>query len=188
LEAFKTTIQFTSATSIPKAVILFTMVQVLSAAAAAAASRVMDTYTEGPSPQIPGMVYCAVNKAGDVVFSHASGKKGLNDGVAMTTDTIFWMASYTKLITSIACMQLVEQGILKLDDSSQLESFAPELKAVKVLRRGGHGGFLLEEKDRRITLRMLLSHTGKTYTSAKLLPFSLLNYLFTVFSWLWLCL
>lgn len=164
------------------------MVQVLTAVAAAAASRVMDTYTEGPSPQIPGMVYCAVNKDGDVVFSHASGKKGLNDGVAMTTDTIFWMASYTKLITSIACMQLVEQGILKLDDSSQLESFAPELKAVKVLQRDGLGGFLLEEKDRRITLRMLLNHTGKTYTSPKLLPFSLLNYLFTVFSWLWLCL
>jgi D-alanyl-D-alanine carboxypeptidase len=34
----------------------------------------------------------------------------------MDMDTIFWIASCTKMIVGIACMQLVEQGRFKLDD------------------------------------------------------------------------
>jgi CubicO group peptidase (beta-lactamase class C family) len=80
----------------------------------------------------------------------------------MTQDNIYWIASCTKVIVGIACMQLVEKGILALDDSKQLESLCPELKSVKVLQDDG----TLVEKKRAITLRMLLSHTG-----------TLLNYL-----------
>jgi CubicO group peptidase (beta-lactamase class C family) len=182
-----TTVQSPSVISIPRQG-LYTMVKPLSAAATTAARRVMDTYTQEPSPQIPGMVYCAVNKAGEVIFSHGSGKSGLNESREMTTDTVLWMASCTKLITSIACMQLVEQGILALDNSSQLESFAPELKNVKVLERDGHGGFRLKEKDRSITLRMLLNHTGKTHPCAQFLSLPSLTQMIAGFSWFWLCL
>lgn len=81
----------------------------------------------------------------------------------MTLNTVFWIASCTKLITSIACMQLVECGTLLLDSSEQLESFAPELRDVQVLERvcasEGVGGFRLVPKERSITLRMLLNHT-----------------------------
>jgi CubicO group peptidase (beta-lactamase class C family) len=74
----------------------------------------------------------------------------------MTQDNIYWIASCTKMIVGIACMQLVEKGILALDDSNQLESLCPELKNVKVLQDDG----TLVEKKRGITLRMLLNHTG----------------------------
>lgn len=70
---------------------------------------------------------------------------------------VYWLASCTKLVTSIACMQLVEKGVLSLDDADQLERLCPELKDVKVVDENG----ALTEKRGRITLRMLLSHTGK---------------------------
>jgi CubicO group peptidase (beta-lactamase class C family) len=55
-------------------------------------------------------------------------------------------------------MQLVEQGLLALDDSEAVESICPELSGVKVLQDDGE----LVPKKRGITLRMLLSHTGES--------------------------
>ena len=123
------------------------------------ARAVMDSYTEGVSPQIAGLVYCAVDRSGDIIFSHASGKTGVEKCSPMTFDTAFWIASCTKLITSIACMQLVESGTLSLDDSNQVELLAPELEAVQVLERSFSGEVHLVPKQRSITLRMLLNHT-----------------------------
>lgn len=57
----------------------------------------------------------------------------------------------------------MEQRLLTLDDSEQVESLAPELKAVKVLQEDGK----LVEKKRGITLRMLLSHTGTPERTSK---------------------
>lgn len=71
-------------------------------------------------------------------------------------DDIYWLASCTKLVTSIACMQLVERSILCLDDADQLESLCPELVDLKVVQEDGS----LEPARSRITLRMLLTHTG----------------------------
>ncbi|KAJ5351892.1 beta-lactamase family protein [Penicillium brevicompactum] len=131
----------------------------LSSSAELNARSVMDSYTDSMSPRIPGLVYCAVDKTGETVFSHASGNSGLGQS-PMTLDTVFWIASCTKLITSIACMQLVEGGVLRLDDSDQVEQLAPELKAVKVLERSSSGELSLVPKQRSITLRMLLNHTS----------------------------
>ena len=74
---------------------------------------------------IPGVVYCAVNKNGDLIFEHASGKVGAGRKEPMTMDSVFWIASCTKMITGIACMQLVEQGKLALDDVDMVEKLAP---------------------------------------------------------------
>lgn len=72
-------------------------------------------------------------------------------------DDIYWLASCTKLVTTVACMQLVEKQLLDLDDVSVLEHLCPELKNVKVLQADG----TLVAKKTRITLRMLLTHTGE---------------------------
>lgn len=87
----------------------------------------------------------------------------------MTLDTVFWIASCTKLITSIACMQLVEQGKLALDDAKLVEKIAPELKDVKVIDNGK-----LVAKEGGVTLRMLLTHTagfGYSFFDARLRDF-----------------
>ncbi|GAB1193235.1 hypothetical protein APSETT444_002438 [Aspergillus pseudonomiae] len=120
----------------------------------------LDATTSGPSPNVPGLVYCAVDREGDVFFSHASGKRGSDSPDPMSLDTVFWIASCTKLITSIACMQMVEEGKLALDDVEQVQSLAPELENVQVLERETDGSFRLVPKDRGITLRMLLNHTS----------------------------
>lgn len=74
---------------------------------------------------IPGTVYCAVNKNGDLIFEHASGVVGKGKQEKMTLDSVFWIASCTKMITGIACMQLVEQGKLSLDGADMVEKLAP---------------------------------------------------------------
>lgn len=110
--------------------------------------------TADPTTQIPGFVACVVNKDGKMIFSHAAGKRGVNSNEPMTLDSVFWIASCTKMIGGIVCMQLVEQGKLSLDDADLAEKLCPELKDVKILK----GGKLVEKKN-RITLRHLLSRT-----------------------------
>ncbi|KGO56661.1 Beta-lactamase-like protein [Penicillium expansum] len=120
----------------------------------------IDDLTSGPTPKIPGVVCIAVNRKGDQIFSHASGPTKLNGSEPMTLDTVFWLASCTKLLTGIACMQLVEQGRLSLDDPDQLDTIVPELKDLKVLSKDESGNFKLVAQKNRITLRMLLTHTS----------------------------
>jgi CubicO group peptidase (beta-lactamase class C family) len=74
----------------------------------------------------------------------------------MSLDSIFWIASCTKILATIACLQAVEQGKLSLDDHKQVYKLCPELEKVKVLQDDGS----LVAKDKEITLRMLLSHTA----------------------------
>jgi CubicO group peptidase (beta-lactamase class C family) len=106
---------------------------------------------------LPGASVAIVGKDGKLLVSHAGGQRGHVSPEPLTTDSVFWIASCTKLITGIACMQLVEQGRISLDDANETERICPELKDLKVLQDDG----TLVDKKRGITLRMLLSHTGQ---------------------------
>lgn len=105
---------------------------------------------------IPGATVVVVDKDGNELFAYASGRRGVASNERMTLDSVYWIASCTKAVTGIACMQLVEKGVLKLDDGQQIEELCPELKTLKVLRKDGS----LEDKKKAITLRMLLTHTA----------------------------
>jgi methyl acetate hydrolase len=95
----------------------------------------------------------------EVVYQGAFGRRALPDGAAMTTDTVFWIASMTKAITSTAAMQLVEQGKLTLD--VPIADVLPELSAPQVLTGFGPSGEpVLRPTKRAITLRHLLTHTS----------------------------
>lgn len=121
--------------------------------------------TKLPAQQIPGLVFQCVNRRGEVLCSTASGTRGLQDNHPMTVDTLFWIASCTKMITAIALMQLVEQGKANLDDADLLERVLPELKDVKILghdERDGHRILKETVKQNRITLKMLATHTCKS--------------------------
>ena len=58
---------------------------------------------------VPGVVAMAATRD-EVVYQGAFGRRAPADEAAMSTDTVFWIASMTKAITSVAAMQLVEQG------------------------------------------------------------------------------
>src|SRR5262244_3751630 len=79
---------------------------------------------------VPGVVAMATTSAGPV-YQGAFGRRALPDVAAMTPDTVFWIASMTKAVTSAAAMQLVEQGRLALDDP--IAGVLPELAAPQVL-------------------------------------------------------
>lgn len=127
----------------------------ITATGVSALKKLMGDTTADPVKNAAGVVFVAINKQGESIFEHASGAAGIGIDTPMTTDHIFWIASCTKMITGIACMQLVEQGKLALDDVQLVEGLCPELKDVKVLE-----GQKLVPKKRGITLRMLLSHTA----------------------------
>src|ERR1700751_3181211 len=107
---------------------------------------------------VPGVVAMAATRDG-VVYQVAFGRRALSDESAMSNDTVFWIASMTKAITSAAAMQLVEQGKLALD--AQISDVLPELSTPQVLE-GFHpsGEPRLRPAKRPITLRHLLTHTA----------------------------
>ena len=56
---------------------------------------------------IPGVVAMATNREG-AIYEGGFGQRVLGKNVAMTTDTVVWIASMTKALTGSAAMQLVE--------------------------------------------------------------------------------
>jgi methyl acetate hydrolase len=107
---------------------------------------------------VPGVVAMVASRGGP--FYHgAFGRRAIPDGATMTEDTVFWIASMTKAITSTAAMQLVEAGRLALD--RPISDVLPELAAPQVLE-----GFDASDKPRLraarrpITLRHLITHTA----------------------------
>jgi methyl acetate hydrolase len=108
--------------------------------------------------EVPGVV-AVVADAHTVVYEGAFGLRELENGPAMTLDTIFWIASMTKAVTSVAAMQLVERGRLELD--APLGELLPELGSPEVLEGfDAEGAPRLRPARRPITLRHLLTHTA----------------------------
>ena len=107
---------------------------------------------------VPGVVAMAATRD-EVVYQGAFGRRALPDGAPMTTDTVFWIASMTKAITSMAAMQLVEEGKLTLD--RPIADVLPEVSAPQVLTGFSPSGEpQLRPAKASITLRHLLTHTS----------------------------
>jgi methyl acetate hydrolase len=105
---------------------------------------------------VPGIVAIGATDNG-IVYEGAFGP-------SITADRVFWIASMTKAITATACMQLVEQGKLELDQ--EMGKLLPQLESPKVLEGFDSGGApKLRPAKSAITLRHLLTHTaGFTYS------------------------
>jgi CubicO group peptidase (beta-lactamase class C family) len=106
----------------------------------------------------PGFGAAVRTRDGQVVTASA-GVKAAGAADPVDADTIFWIASCSKAITSVAALQLVERGLLDLD--APVGELLPVLAAPQVLT-----GFdaddkpILKDATRPITLRHLLSHTS----------------------------
>src|SRR3954451_23142574 len=64
--------------------------------------------------EVPGVVAMAASETGPL-YEGAFGRRDVANGPAMTLDTVCRIASMTKAVTSVAAMQLVEEGRLSLD-------------------------------------------------------------------------
>ena len=108
--------------------------------------------------EVPGVVAMAATDKG-LFYEGAFGVRELARGPDMTLDSVFRIASMTKALTSVAAMQLVEQGKLKLEEP--VPNIDPALGSPQVLE-----GFdaasapRLRPAKRPITLRHLLTHTA----------------------------
>jgi methyl acetate hydrolase len=110
------------------------------------------------SGDVPGVVAMAASGEG-VVYAGAFGVRDLAAGTAMTEDTVFRIASMTKMVTAVAALQLVEQGRLALD--APVPDIDPMLSAPRVLEGfDAAGAPRLRPARRKITLRHLLTHTA----------------------------
>ena len=112
---------------------------------------------------VPGVVGAVTDRAG-TLYEAGFGERSLGGGVAMTPDTVCWIASMTKAVTGVAAMQLVERGLLDLDVPAS--RWMPTLDEVRVLEGFDADGVpRLRLPKRPVTLRHLLTHTaGFGYT------------------------
>jgi CubicO group peptidase (beta-lactamase class C family) len=108
--------------------------------------------------EIPGVVAIAASGK-EIVYQGAFGERDLSKDDAMTLDSVFWIASMTKAITTAGAMQLVEQGKLALDEP--IGKLLPDLASPQVLEGfDAKGDARLRPAKGAITLRHLMTHTA----------------------------
>jgi len=82
-----------------------------------------------------------------------------SSGVPAAPDSIFQIASMTKAITTVAALQLVEQGKVKLEEP--VSKYLPKLANLQVLDRFDAAGKpVLRPARNKVTLKHLLTHTS----------------------------
>ncbi|MGV2103843.1 serine hydrolase domain-containing protein [Rhizobium sp. 21-4511-3d] len=115
------------------------------------------------SGDVAGVVAAGATSDG-LVYEGAFGTTDISVGAPMLTDTVFWVASMTKAVTAVACMQLVEQGLLHLDQPAS--DFLPEMASPQILEGfDADGSPRLRSAKKSATVRQLLNHTsGYTYS------------------------
>lgn len=123
--------------------------------------------------EVPGVVALVTNREG-VLYQGAFGVADVDTKRPMAVDSMFRIASMTKAITSLALMQLVEQGKLTIEDP--VEKFLPEMAGLKVFESfdPATGAYKLRPASRPVTVRHVLTHTsglGYGFTSATVRDF-----------------
>ena len=94
----------------------------------------------------------------DVLHTASAGRIDFDPSAnAFADDSYIWVASLTKLITTTCIMQIVEKGLVSLDDD--VRPLVPAIRKIQVLR-----GFtddeksIMEDNDRPISLRYVYSY------------------------------
>jgi len=109
----------------------------------------------------------AIARNGKVAYLRSVGFRDNAKTIPLQPDAIFWIASMTKPVTSVAAMMLVEEG--KLDLAAPVHQYLPELRDMMVSVEtsdpaSGQSKLTLEPQKRPMIVEDLLRHTsGLTY-------------------------
>ena len=108
---------------------------------------------------VPGVVALITDRQ-RVLYQGAFGVADVGNGRPLTADALFRIASMTKAVTSLALMQLVEQGRLGLDDPA--EKYLPQLANLKVFESfdPATGAYRVRPASRAATVRHFLTHSS----------------------------
>ena len=137
--------------------------------------QIMDNYISNQEMAGAALI---VRKNDEVVFDGKWGYADIERKLPITDDTIFRMASMTKIVTTVAILGLMEQGKLSIDDP--ISQYLPEFKNMRVcadkryeFKPGMSMASLLPKllffrmdrvktvpAEREVTIRDLLSHTS----------------------------
>lgn len=145
------------------------------ASAKSTLDQILHRYTPHPdSPstkdKVLGASFLVVDKSGPI-YAGAAGHTSLpitSSSPSFSTDSFLWVASLTKLLTTICLMQLVQRGKLSLDED--VRDKLPELTQAGILRgfeedgENGDGKAIIEKIEIPITARQLITHSvGLSY-------------------------
>ncbi|KAF8141098.1 beta-lactamase [Mycena galopus ATCC 62051] len=128
------------------------------------------------SSKTTGAVFFGVTTADGPIYMNTAGTKLPDEPGSgkIDQDTVFWLCSQTKLITTIAALQLIDQGKIALD--TPIEGILPELaKPVVVIAQddAGHPTTTAPAQN-KITFGQLLNHSsGLSYSLDTSLPFEM---------------
>jgi CubicO group peptidase (beta-lactamase class C family) len=109
---------------------------------------------------VPGAVV-AVARGGKLAYLQPIGFQDRAKTVPMKPDSIFWIASMSKPVTSVAAMILVDDGKLELD--APVAKYLPEIANMRVVSATSTPATMadqLEPQKRPMTVRDLLRHTS----------------------------
>ncbi|KAJ7809167.1 beta-lactamase/transpeptidase-like protein [Mycena leptocephala] len=130
-----------------------------SAAQADSLNRIL---ADAVSSKTAGAVFFGVTTADGPIYMHTAGTKLPDEPESGTIDedAVFWLCSQTKLITTLAALQLVEQGKIALD--TPVDTVLPELADPVVVGGCDDVGrpTTATPAQRKITFGQLLNHSS----------------------------
>ena len=94
----------------------------------------------------------------EVLFEESFGYADIESKLKMSADTIFPIASMSKVITVAGIMQLYEQGLFKLWD--HVSQFLPGFKNPKIAREKPDGSYEIVDAKGEVTMRQLFTMTS----------------------------
>lgn len=108
--------------------------------------------------RVPGYVAMARGADGREVIA-AHGRRSVAEAAPMSADTVFWLASMTKLVTSIVALRLIEAGDLALDQP--IADLRPDFADIPVLDGYDQAGKArIRAATDKPTIRHLMTHTS----------------------------
>src|SRR5687768_17925580 len=106
-----------------------------------------------------GGIVALVLRDGKPVYEHAAGFSDREAGRRMTMDALFRIASQSKALTSVAVLQLVEEGKLTLNERAG--KYIPTFEQTRVLTRAESStATSIVAAKRPILIKDLLTHTA----------------------------
>jgi CubicO group peptidase (beta-lactamase class C family) len=109
------------------------------------------------SGTVPNVVAMAADRHGPI-YEGAAGPRVAGGSGTVSADTTFRIASMTKMVATVAALQLVEQG--KLDLDAPVERYRPEFADLQVLEGFDGDTPRLRPPRSKATVRQLASHTS----------------------------
>jgi methyl acetate hydrolase len=104
------------------------------------------------------LVVAMVADTGGPIYEGAAGERSPGSGEPVTADTMFRIASMTKMVATVAALQQVERGNLDLD--APVERYLPEFAELQVLEGFDGEQLRLRPPASQATVRHLVTHTS----------------------------